>query len=159
MSLTWELGSYDNDSKQSEATLKFQRLHLKTDYGKDVIGKDENLYKNDTSSRMQPEYITLRSKELSQVNSPIKVTNPAQFKAGMQATIQIDTLAISTDSVTGTVTEYPLKSYLTINVPNAVPDTIVEELVNRQISACFNDSFDECRFVALLKGIEDIKED
>lgn len=159
MSISWSLGSYSNDSKQAEATLKFQKLHMASEYGKDVITGNETKYTNSTSDRAQPEYITLRAKQIPKVNSDIKVVNPAAVKTAMQATIQIDTIAVSTDSATGTVTEYPCKSYLTINVPNAVPDSIVEELINRQISAVFNDNFNECRFTALLRGVEDIKED
>lgn len=159
MSISWRLGSYDNDSKQDQATLKFQKLHMASEYGKDTINGTETKYANGSSSRTQPEYITYRAKSIPKVNSDIKVSNPAAVKTAMQATIQIDTIAVSTDSVTGNIVEYPCKSYLTINVPNAVPDSIVEELINRQISAAYNDAFDECRFTTLLRGVEDVKED
>lgn len=159
MAITWSLGSYDNDSKQADATLKFQKVHMHSDYGKDSITSNEIVYSNSTSSRLEPELVTYRAKEINKVNSDIKVSYPAQIKSGMQATIQLDTIAVSTDSATGTTTEYPCKSYITINVPNAVPDSIVEELFNRQVSVCFNDNFDELRFLKLLKGVEDVAED
>lgn len=159
MAITVSFG-FTNTTAQTNALLNGKKLGMFSNYDDKEQTASSVLLRNSTCPIDQEELVSIRTKDLQRVDNNLNIENPSAIKGATEYSVQTQTTATVSDSVTGLVYQEPIVITTTIrHKKNAViTGSIINTLMERHISSFYADNGTE-RYSKLMTGCEKPKAD